>query len=176
MRVTDRVGVPRVMQFICWKLEGHDCSKVVDVELVPTAGDLTFSGKVQFSATQSRGKSPRYQDFRIRGWVNPSPRAYPMAFTHEVRAPDPGPNESHTFKKACSVFRGKETTALFVLSHEVAHFLMLTKQWPLRNCEGNANWIAHKWLDEYLGRKWSAEDVVAGRRYADLIHAHDPLF
>jgi hypothetical protein len=147
--VSDEVGLPEVMSFFCGKLEGYDYSLLESVSLIPLAGSWPIAGNVRYDKVQKGNEAPAFRSFRILGQVNLNPAIYPAEFIHELRVADASRDGRDHFQRMCAVFGNIRVAAVFALSHEAAHFLMVTGQERFEDCEGNANWIANKWTNEF---------------------------
>ena len=149
MKITDKLNMPDVMDFILHKLALYDTSRVESIRLFPLRGKRTvISGRCVPPGVFPRHYKKPVLGYRLSAGINILPEMFPsVGFTWAWVQSDTGWEVGTVLKK----YETKEESAVFTLAHEAAHFLMHSSQIELENNEANANWIAHKWTNEFYG-------------------------
>jgi hypothetical protein len=141
--IKDRVGLPKVIEFIERKLSDFDVSKIKYISLNEKSNGDVLHGQCAYPS-----KNHNRTQYQIRGAVNPH-IPYPATHIHWGRIPDPTFKQGWRSGEATYKFNNVEEAAVHVLAHEIGHFLLREKQIKEKNVEANCNMIADQWLSEF---------------------------
>lgn len=155
MRVIDNLGVPEVVEFMQRKLEPFDTSKLWSIRLYSFNGVVHYNGMCYFPHTKR--ESGKRAHFRISAGVNLE-SLWPHTGiicngTKDAEIRDPATNiviqKPWIYTTKDVTFENTTEALVYVLGHEVFHFLRHSQQVPGRQSEPSANRYGLQWLEEW---------------------------
>jgi len=144
--IENRTGLGECEKFLREKVKAHDFSRVV-ITLKYTRRNCQrpHTGVVYWPPPRSR-KGIYTLICRVNRRTN-----FPYSCKAAIGTVQTG-NGDYEYIYERVVFSDVEEAMIFVIGHEVFHYLRRTKQIPGRNTEPQANQFGLKWLEEF--RKW----------------------
>ncbi len=147
-KVTDKVGMPRVISFFSGELCSYNTSNLDWLKLLPLERKHLLHGACHFPFIPGPRSGLKAHGYRIRASVNVEMEP-PFRYVHWGRIPSRKSKQGWLSGEQTFRFRDLEECAVHTLAHECFHFLSASQQIREKNTEANANWWADMWLTKF---------------------------
>jgi hypothetical protein len=156
VKILDNLGVPTVVEFLQQKLEPFDTTKVWSIRLYSFKGVVHYNGRCCFPQPSNR-KSRKCAHYRLSAGVDLHllwPHTASIATgTKDLEVKDPrsgfAMQKTWAYVWTPVTFENATEALVFVLGHEVFHFLRHSRQIDGRQTEPQANKYGLQWLEEW---------------------------
>lgn len=145
MKIKDNINLPEAIHFIQNKMKEYDMSGVKFIKLNKKRNHELLHGRCTYPTKIEK-------QYKINAAINPD-HPYPATHLHWGRIKDDSFKQGWRSDQVMYKFDNVTETAIHLLAHEIAHYLLRVKQIKEKNVEANANMIADQWLDEYRKSK-----------------------